>query len=238
MYIVKIERVDEKTVKCYISNEELEEYDITYKDFLSRSEKAKEIVEDIIEQAEELGFQPPKFAFDLQIMMLPDKGMVLTFSEKEVDKAVIEGHILDYIKELGNLKKGGKTDAMFQVENSDMETKKEIAKNSKAKKPVMEKNASNYALFVFESLQILLQFVNIIPKNLRIHSVLYVMQGKYYLNIEKGTAAYEKYSRVCIRALEYGTLYAASEDKITYVKEHGECLIEEKAIAKLRYICA
>lgn len=238
MYRVKIERVDEKTVKCYISNEELEEYDITYKDFLSRSEKAKEIVEEIIEQAEELGYQPPKFAFDLQIMMLPDKGMVLTFSEKEADKAVIESHILDYLKELDKLKKGGKTDAMFQVENSEQESKKDITKNAKIKKPVIEKNTSNSALFAFASFQNMLQFANVIPKNLRIHSVLYLMQGKYYLSIEKGTAAYEKYSRVCIRALEYGTLYAASEDKITYVKEHGECLIEEKAIAKLKYICA
>jgi len=42
---MKIERIDDKTVKCYISNEELEEFDITYKDFILRSEKAKEVVE-------------------------------------------------------------------------------------------------------------------------------------------------------------------------------------------------
>ena len=39
--------IDDKTVKCYISNEELEEFDITYKDFILRSEKAKEVVEEI-----------------------------------------------------------------------------------------------------------------------------------------------------------------------------------------------
>ena len=42
---MKIERIDEKTVKCFISNEELEAFDITYKDFITRSEKAKEVVE-------------------------------------------------------------------------------------------------------------------------------------------------------------------------------------------------
>ena len=47
---MRIERVDDKTVKCFISNEELEEYDIDYKDFIMRSDKAKEVVQEIIEQ--------------------------------------------------------------------------------------------------------------------------------------------------------------------------------------------
>lgn len=69
---MKIEHVDDKTVKCFLSNEELEEYEIDYKDFVTRSEKAREVVQEIIEQAtEEVGYKPPKFAFDLQIMMMP-----------------------------------------------------------------------------------------------------------------------------------------------------------------------
>ena len=69
---MKIERIDDKTVKCFISNEELEEFEITYKDFITRSEKAKEVVEEIIEQAiEEVGYKPPEFAMDMQIMMMP-----------------------------------------------------------------------------------------------------------------------------------------------------------------------
>ena len=78
---MKIERIDDKTVKCFLSNEELEEYDIDYKDFVTRSDKAKEVVQEIIEQAEEeVGYKPPKYAFDLQIMMLPDEGLVLVLS--------------------------------------------------------------------------------------------------------------------------------------------------------------
>ena len=32
---------------------------------------------------EEVGYKPPKFAFDLQIMMLPDQGLILTFSDRD-----------------------------------------------------------------------------------------------------------------------------------------------------------
>ena len=76
---MRIERVDDKTVRCFLSNEELEEYEIDYKDFLTRSEKAKEVVQEIILQAEEeVGYKPPKYAFDLQIMVVPEQGLVLT----------------------------------------------------------------------------------------------------------------------------------------------------------------
>ena len=37
---MKIERIDEKTVKCYLSNEDLEEYGLDYKDFMSRNGRA------------------------------------------------------------------------------------------------------------------------------------------------------------------------------------------------------
>ena len=83
---MKIERVDEKTVKCFLTNEELEEYEIDYRDFVMRSDKAREVVQEIMEQAsEEVGYKPPRFAFDLQIMMVPDQGLLLTFSEKDPD---------------------------------------------------------------------------------------------------------------------------------------------------------
>ena len=50
----------------------------------SAVKKAKEVVQEIIEQAEEeVGYKPPKYAFDLQIMMVPDEGLMLVFSEKE-----------------------------------------------------------------------------------------------------------------------------------------------------------
>lgn len=61
---MKIQRVDDKTVKCFLSKEELEEYQIDYKDFIMRNEKAKEVVQEIIQQAEEeVGYKPPRFAF-------------------------------------------------------------------------------------------------------------------------------------------------------------------------------
>ncbi len=80
---MKIERIDEQTIKCFISNQELEQYGISYKDFIMRNDKAREIMEKIMRKAsDQVGYQAPGMALDLQIMMLPEQGMLLTLSEK------------------------------------------------------------------------------------------------------------------------------------------------------------
>jgi len=231
---MRIERVDDKTVKCFLSNEELEEYDIDYKDFVLRSDKAKEIVKEIIEQAEEeVGYKPPQFAFDLQIMMLPDKGLVLTFSEKEPFDAKDGDQILEYLKEMKELIKRtrdkiGNTSGAAQIADTD--------KNETDVKPEQpaQKVKPNSAVFIFDDIGSVMEYATAMPKGLRVGSRLYKMDDVYYLYLTKDSAAYERYSRTCIQAMEFGGLYAADEERITLLKEHGECLIAEKALKKLR----
>jgi len=210
---MKIERIDDKTVKCFVSNEELEEFDISYQDFLTRSEKAKEMVEQIVAQAvEEVGYKPPEFALDMQIMMMPEKGMIVTLTERTPEDIQNNPILREYLKEMKKVfdekvKKGEIAPAAIQ---------------------------HSMAIFAFSSLRRICEFVNLLPKNLRINSALYVENGVYYLYLEKGTAAYKRFSKICILAMEYAALCSASAGKLTYLQEHGECLIPEKAVQKMR----
>ena len=239
---MKIERVDEKTVRCYLSNEELEEYEIDYKDFIMRSEKAKEVVQEIIMQAEEeVGYKPPKFAFDLQIMMVPEQGLVLTFSEKEPMDVKEGEQLLECLKEMkkvlqktkgqlgvardgnapdGQEQKSGKGQAADQGQAS-------VGAEQKRKQP-------DFAVFAFRNIGRVMEYASVLPKNLRVKTSLYVMNEVYYLHMQKGAASYERYSRACVQALEFASLFAAEADRLEYLKEHGECLIEEQALKKLR----
>ena len=206
---MKIERIDDKTVKCFLSNEELEEYDIDYKDFVTRSDKAKEVVQEIIEQAEEeVGYKPPKYAFDLQIMMLPDEGLVLVLSEKEPLENKSGAQLLQALQEMKRV---------FEEK-----------KAAEAQKP-------QFAIFAFRNIGRVIEYAAVLPTNLRIDSTLYRMEdGTCYAYVRKGGASYERYSRACIQAMEFAALYAADEQKLRYLEEHGECLIREKALKKLR----
>ena len=232
---MKIERIDDKTVKCFLSNEELEEYDIDYKDFVTRSDKAKEVVQEIIEQAEEeVGYKPPKYAFDLQIMMLPEEGLVLVLSDK--DPAENKPNTpMQALRELMRICKEVEKKAQ-QEEATESSGAPARSENSEIKqKKAEEASKPQVAIFAFRNIGRVIEYAAILPANLRINSTLYRMEdGTCYVYVEKGGASYERYSRACIQAMEFAALYAADEQKVRYLEEHGECLIREKALKKLR----
>lgn len=242
---MKIERVDEKTVKCFLSNEELEEYDISYKDFVTRSDKAREVVEVIMAQAvEEVDYKPPHFAFDLQIMLLPDQGMILTFTERTPEDLKNSANLINYLKEMRRILKeklgmdgsaiaGLLTQAMLMAVGQSGEQGNSGSEDV-SQKEQKETQKPSFAIFRFADMRSLCEYAKGLPKNLRVISRLYRDGGTYYLYLERGGASYERYSRASIQALEFGELFAATEDKLVYLEEHGECLIGEKAVARLR----
>lgn len=226
---MRIERVDDKTVKCFLSNEELEEYDIDYKDFILRSNKAREVVQEIIEQAaEEVGYKPPKFAFDLQIMMMPDKGLLLTFSDRDSEVREAD-QFLECLKEMKQLLQRTREQISGDAPTETGGTK-EDSRNPQGKNAAQP----GFAVFVFQSISTIMDYVAGLPGNLLVDSKLYEMDGFYYLYLLKGRASYERYSRACIQAMEFAGLYAAEESQALNLEEHGQCLIAEKAIRKLR----
>lgn len=229
---MRIERVDDKTVKCFLSNEELEEYEIDYKDFVLRSDKARQVVHDIIEQAmEQVGYKPPKFAFDMQIMMLPDQGMLLTFSESDSATIPNAQQILEYLKEMKqSLQRTKEQLGIAEVESSG-NNQGRIGSDGQGD---VQDTRPTQAIFVFEGLGQVMSYAAALPGNLRIKSALYEMDGMYYLYLQKGSASYERYSRLCIQAMEFGRLHGADEMQLLPMQEHGECLIAEKALQKLR----
>ena len=192
---------------------------------MTRSEKAKEIVEEIIEQAiEEVDYKPPQFAMDMQIMMIPEKGMLLTLSEKSPEDLKNNPMMQAYLQEMRKTLEEHFSDITEQVKQKQQAS---AEKKQESKKP-------DFAVFQFASIRDLSNYAKILPRTLRVDSRLYKLDGAYYLYLQKGGASYERYSRACIQALEYGVLYGATEDKVVYLREHGECILEEKAVGKLR----
>ena len=230
--IMKIERVDDKTVKCFLSNEELDEYEIDYKDFVLRSEKAKEVVQEIIIQAEErVGYKPPRYSFDLQIMMLPDQGLVLTFSEREPESEPL----IECLKEMKRVLQKAR-ERVGIIDNPPQSTQTALAApadTQEAQVPVSPAKPE-FAIFKFSSLRNVMNFATVLPTNLRVDSALYEMEDDYYLCLGKGHASYERYSRACVQAMEFGSLHSAEESFLLRLEEHGKCLIQARAIKKLR----
>ncbi|MCM1025891.1 MAG: adaptor protein MecA [Roseburia sp.] len=225
---MRIERVDEKTVKCFLTNEELDEYEIDYKDFIMRSERAREVVQEIMKQAiEEVGYRPPKFAFDLQIMLVPDQGMVLTFSEK--DPEIKDGEqLMECLREMRRMLDSAR-EAVGRPPALPGSFMADAPERRSEERP-------GFAVFLFSELREVMEYAAVLPANLRVGSELYELDGQYYLYLTRGHASYERYSRACIQAMEFGELYTALESRVMQLKEQGTCLIGEKALKKLASI--
>ncbi len=228
---MRIERVDDKTVKCYLSNEELEQYELDYKDFIMRSDRAKEVVHEIIEQAiEEVGYTPPKFAFDLQIMVIPEQGLILTFSEKDPfeDKENGNEKLKDCLMEMKELLQ--KTKAQMGLGKAGAASG-EDASGQKEEVPAKPARPEN-SVFIFDTLDQVGSLAVTLPVHLRVTSRLYIYKGRYYLYVDKGGASYERYAKACVQAMEFGDLFTP-ESGPAFLEEHGDCIIAEKAIRKL-----
>ena len=233
---MRIERVDNCTVKCYISIEEMEQYQVKYTDFITRTQKAQQLMHDIIRQAQEqVDYHPPKLAFEMQITMVPEEGMVLTFSEKEPFDVKDEDQVEEFINNLKGLM-GRLAEYRKEVEKKAtagglLPGVPRLSENDEHKKL---EDAANEAIFVFLSIADAMNFVDMLPGNIRIDSRLYKMDDRYFLYLGKGSASYDKYARTCVQALEFASLYRAGSGCCETLNEHGECLIAEKAVKKLR----
>ncbi|MBO6008243.1 MAG: adaptor protein MecA [Lachnospiraceae bacterium] len=244
---MKIERVDDKTIKCYLSKDELAYYQVDYSDFISRTENAQRLLREIIETAKtEVGYHPPKIAFEMQIMMVPEQGMVLTFSEKDpalgVDPSKLGGFIdtlkqlLEHVKE----ESGGTTGALGALPGLGQGGLSLPAPSAVPSVHGGEKQQSapaidvNDAIFMFTYLADFMDYAQGLPRGIRIDSTLYKMGQEYYLHISRGKASYDRFSRSCVQALEFSQLYSAGPGCDEVLKEHGEVMIATKAVNRFR----
>ncbi len=243
---MKIERIDDKTIKCYLSKDELAYYKVDYSDFISRSENAQRLLRAIIEQAKsEVGYQPPKIAFEMQIMMVPEQGMVLTFSEKDpaigVDPDKLSGFIdtlsklLEHVKEaggstgsLGALPGLGQGGLSLPVPTAPMNPPE---KGTEKNAPAMDVNE---AVFMFTYLSDFIDYAQGLPRGIRLDSTLYKMGEEYFLHVGRGGASYDRFSRSCVQALEFSQLYSAGPGCDEVLKEHGDVMIASKAVNRFR----
>lgn len=76
-------RVNDNMVKCLISEEDMDEYDVSIEDFFTRSENALELLHEIVKQAsEEVGYKPQGPLTALQIAPIDEHGIAIFLTEK------------------------------------------------------------------------------------------------------------------------------------------------------------
>lgn len=215
---MRYKKINDATVQCIITAEDMLEYGLTLSDIFERNEKGEGFLRDIIERAhEEIGYQINGENIAMQITPLKDKGLVVTFTdESPMGFKDILQHLKDVLQ--GMSEEFGRQDET-SAEGGPVETFDE-----------------NRRMFVFASLHQVMQYTASIPNTLSVKSHLYKEGDVYYLVMEKNRLSYKMFNKISAQAVEFGNLIAVSEERMQYLEEHGECLIADRAVSRLRRI--
>ncbi len=216
---MKYKKINEATVQCIITAEDMLEYGLTLSDIFERNEKGEGFLRDIIERAhDEIGYQINGENIAMQITPLKDKGLVVTFTDEgPMGFKDILQHLKDVLQ--------GVSDELGRQDQAEMESGQSA-----------EGFDENRRMFVFASLHQVMQFTASIPNSVSVKSHLYKESNVYYLVMEKNRLSYKMFNKISAQAVEFGNLIAVSDERMQYLEEHGECLIADRAVSRLRKI--
>lgn len=218
---MKYKKINDATVQCIVSADDMSEYGLTLSDIFERNERGEEFLRDIIERAhEEVGYQINNGNIAMQITPLKDNGLVVTFTD--------EGPAA-FKEMLQNLKE------VLQEFSAELAGQEERERSRVAAQKAGEYD-ENRRMFVFASMHETMQYAATIPNTYSVKSHLYKEGGDYYLVLEKNRLSYKAFNRISAQAVEFGNLIAVSEERMQYLEKHGECLIRNRAVSRLRRI--
>ena len=221
---MKYKKINEATVQCIISEEDMEEYGLTIADIFERNEKGEGFLRDVVERAhDEVGYRLKGDNIAMQITPIRDEGLVITFSD-----AGIAGfqNMLEHIKEV--------------LTGIDPDTMRDAFKalSDKEVQPQHKRGIDDTCrIFIFSSLNHVMRYCAAIPSELSVKSHLYKEKDFYYLIIEKNRLSKKNFNKISAQAVEFAGLMAATEERLLYLGEHGECMIKDRAVSWLRKIC-
>lgn len=214
---MKYKKINDATVQCIITAEDMLEYGLTLADIFERNEKGEGFLRDIIERAhDEIGYQINGENIAMQITPLKDKGLVVTFTD---ESPMGFKDILQHLK-----------DVLQGVSDEVSRQEQEAAREQES---VFDENRR---MFVFASLYQVMQYTASIPNTLSVKSHLYKEGDVYYLVLEKNRLSYKTFNKISAQGVEFANLIAVSEERMQYLEEPGECLIADRAVSRLRRI--
>lgn len=236
---MKFKRIDVDTVRCLISEDELLERGLEVEDFLQNDGKAEEFLREILSQAaEEVGYRIKGGNISIQVSVLPDHVLALTFSEsQDAGIASMLEHLKSAVEHLSqNVKAEARKAGMNEhAVNSEAERLGASDLLSAGNQEGVAGNKFAYQL-VFDSLDIFGRYCEAVWLEVPVENSLYKLEQEdaYYLLMKKGMMTDKQLCRLLGASLEFASgIYAAGALE-AFVREHGIALLEENAIQKMQ----
>lgn len=250
---MEFKRLNENTIRCVITEHDMNEYGLDLEAFLTHSPKADQFLKHIIEEARnELGYQIKHGMVSMRLEVMEDGNISITFAGSDVRD--MNNTLSKYLKELfpdissdtmdkvvnylGKLSDSERAEKMNEI--LDKSVKKTMERFSEYEKK-SEKAESDISLIpfqviAFESIDKVIEYCRAVPYKQAIKSDLYKSQNKFYLVIERYRLSAERFGHMIYIAYDFGEVIEQADEIMSSIDEHGELLLEKSAYAKLRKI--
>ncbi len=238
--IMKFRRIDEDTVRCIVSKEDMQEFGIVLEDFFKNKSKIHDFLHEVVERAEqEVGYEPKEGLLSMQIMPISQNSIAITFTEKEdggYDDMInnIKETVADIISE-------NEADDELQSDDAIEDFEDEIEVSDEKDDLVEEnftvgrdyRNMLDYPkiMVAMPTIQGLVDYCKAVNINKSIRSELYYLKNKelYCLVIDKNRLSVNDFKTITRLAIEYSSNITNNKKIIAYVREQGEVIFDMSA---------
>ena len=219
---MRFKRISTDTVRCIVTQDELKENGLEMDDFLSNNGRTEEFLRKMIALAEqEVGFKVQGGPLTIQVAVLPENKLALTFSEKQV------GNLMEILESLRS--------AMSSLSNAVNDKTKEKV----SKEPVTATKKDLY-LLEFSDLDSLQAFcaglADDIEEQLQMNSELYLLEDEnvYCLILRRGEMDEKQVCQIMSASIEFMDAVSAHEGQVAYIREHGKIVLTDHAISQMQ----
>lgn len=226
---MKFEKMNNGSLRCTLTQEDLEENGIELDDFFTNTQNAREFLEKLIRIAEdEVGYKTTGNMMSIQVAIMSENEIVLTFSESHVSSAEILEHIRNMF---------GASSAR-EPAPPRQDVKDDILKEAGARKndQVIEGDREGYAyLLTFVSFTSVRKFCQVLPINKAARSRLYYLDQKkqYFLWADLNQSTRSYVYEFVTASMEYAKSIEKDSSRSSFLEEHGEVIVKEKALQTL-----
>lgn len=245
---MKFKKIDQYTVRCVLTEEDMIEHNIEIEDFFHDRAKVHDFMEVLIDKAkDEVGYELNEDVLSMQIMPLPKNGLAITITgrnENDLSKMINEvTNIGEMMQEDDDNEDMEGKSLMEQLKNlsaslSDKELKEVIKSQENSENVVSAPIPKSMMVLEFEKMKDVEDLCARLHKPKYITSELYKDEenSRYYLILLQNRLKIQTFSHICGVAIEYGTCVYRDEVGADYVREHMSPLITVNAVFRLRKI--
>ena len=243
---MEIRKINDTTIRCIITQQDLEEYEIDLDDLIEHRPRAMQFLRSVMDEAarkENVRVDGPFTS--MQIRVLKDHSICLTLTQG------LQPDLLNALREIA-----ANLSAMVQADNEEEHRESSSGKtdgtpefpfltDDKSGAPAPDSPAfaeekdsgGSVYVFVCDTLEDVIAGCRCIPDLEQQDTSLYYLEEDraYYLMVLPGGCE-SGYERALLSMNEFGDFYELTAPETAFITEHGTCILKENAVRILRHV--